>query len=615
VISSQPVYRDVQQELIAEIHRHSICPVIVNADGNIRKPDDTEFIDKDGSYIILLPDGAIKKFVAQFFEIVKEGTISKRLWNSGARFVVARANELSNSQQTEILNSFSKLRIYNCIIVSMEHYDIDKIYSSWINVNPADTDMVLGAYTSFPYQSTDRCTEVNDITLLDSWVISAEGHFTKNTDLFPKKISNNLNGCPMKAIIHDAGSKYLTNFVKHTYSNSSVVWYIEGLEYELLRVVLHHMNMTTVHVLTPDLAEWRYYLQTSKFVKESFITVGGILKTFDMNSNYDLSSSYLLVNIRWYVPCSIKYPRWSSIFRILSGEMWLVLIVSIVIASISIKLVGLYSWTSEWQGYKTLTGSLNNIWAVTLGVAVSKMSRSPSLRSLFLAWVCFSVAFSTVFQAFLTMFLIDSGYKTPIKNMEELFASGIKLAYPQNYRNIFYNSDETEASKVLKNSVYCPSFEVCISWAKYQRNVSFLMSDIFAEYFYANGFLVGENSENLVCKLEDGVFLQSGYTMVMSHGDPQMRRVNEIIYRVVQAGIYNVWISLHMHQDKLYSRKISLVHPFDGYYSFKLYHMQSAFYLLLMGWCVSVLCFFVELLYNRVLGKRKRIGKCVFKFI
>ena len=111
-------------------------------------------------------------------------------------------------------------------------------------------------------------------------------------------------------------------------------------------------------------------------------------------------------------------------------------------------------------------------------------------------------------------------------------------------------------------------------WAMYQKNVSFLMPDLFAEHYYANGDLVGENSEPLVCKLEDWVFLQSGYAMGMSHGDTLMRRVNEIIDRVVEAGIYNYWISLRMHQHKLYSRKILIVHPLDGYYSFNLHHMQ-----------------------------------------
>jgi hypothetical protein len=109
------------------------------------------------------------------------------------------------------------------------------------------------------------------------------------------------------------------------------------------------------------------------------------------------------------------------------------------------------------------------------------------------------VAFSTVFQAFLTTFLIDSGYKTPIQNMDELFASGIKLAYLPNYGFIFDSGDETEASKILRNKVYCPSFGICISWAKYQRSVSILMNDYFVDHNYANGFLVGENFETFVC--------------------------------------------------------------------------------------------------------------------
>jgi len=103
-----------------------------------------------------------------------------------------------------------------------------------------------------------------------------------------------------------------------------------------------------------------------------------------------------------YVPCCVKYPRCCSIFRILSVELWFVLIISIVIVTISTTLVGRYSCTSEWQGYKTLTSSLTNVWVVNLWVTVSTMPRTPSPRMLSFAWVCFSLAFSTVFQAFLT---------------------------------------------------------------------------------------------------------------------------------------------------------------------------------------------------------------------
>jgi hypothetical protein len=113
-------------------------------------------------------------------------------------------------------------------------------------------------------------------------------------------------------------------------------------------------------------------------------------------------------------------------------------------------------------------------WAIQLHVGVAKVqdtdkfvdkhlgchSRSVSVndarRSVttfaVLAWLCFSVAFSTVFQAFLTTFLIDSGYKTPIQNMDELFASGIKLAYLPEHKFIFENGDDTEFLKVKKKN-------------------------------------------------------------------------------------------------------------------------------------------------------------------
>jgi hypothetical protein len=51
VISSPSNYLDVQQELIAEIHRTAIWPVVVSVDDNISKPNRKDLTDKDGSYI------------------------------------------------------------------------------------------------------------------------------------------------------------------------------------------------------------------------------------------------------------------------------------------------------------------------------------------------------------------------------------------------------------------------------------------------------------------------------------------------------------------------------------------------------------------------------------
>ena len=140
---------------------------------------------------------------AEINKLTFQRTKFTRLWNSEAQFVVAGANEFSMSQHTDIFDYLSKFRIDNCIIVNKESDVIDKGCSRPMHVNDVDTGTKLGMYTWFPYRSSDRCTEVNDITLLDSWVISAQGHFTKNTDLFARKISKSLNGCPMKAVVRD----------------------------------------------------------------------------------------------------------------------------------------------------------------------------------------------------------------------------------------------------------------------------------------------------------------------------------------------------------------------------------------------------------------------------
>jgi hypothetical protein len=52
----------VQQELIVEIHRTAIWPVVVNVDGNISKTTKRDFRDRDGRLIILIQDGKLKRF-------------------------------------------------------------------------------------------------------------------------------------------------------------------------------------------------------------------------------------------------------------------------------------------------------------------------------------------------------------------------------------------------------------------------------------------------------------------------------------------------------------------------------------------------------------------------
>jgi len=98
---------------------------------------------------------------------------------------------------------------------------------------------------------------------------------------------------------------------------------------------------------------------------------------------FRLQNTYYNKRFRWYVPCSVKHPRRSCIFRLLSVELWIILIKSFVTAVISTTFVGRYSGTWEWQGYKSLRSLVTNVWAVILVVSVSQKPRVPSLYSFF----------------------------------------------------------------------------------------------------------------------------------------------------------------------------------------------------------------------------------------
>jgi len=110
-----------------------------------------------------------------------------------------------------------------------------------------------------------------------------------------------------------------------------------------------------------------------------------------------------------------------------------------------------------------------------------------------------------------------------------------------------------------------------------------------------------------VCKLQNGVDFVNALRMAVFHGDPLIRRFNEIIYRVFETGLYMYRISWKINMHNLVDRKITLVQPIDVYYSFNLHRMKPAFYLILMSWFLRVLCYTIELLQNRALSKNVKL--------
>jgi hypothetical protein len=115
VILSPSNYGNVQHELIAEIQRTSLWPAVVTVDGNISIPDETDIIDRDGSYIILIPDGNIVYLHAEMFGLYFDQN------NRFTKFGILKLDLL----WLEPMNSqCRKKRIYLIIYQSLEYITV-----------------------------------------------------------------------------------------------------------------------------------------------------------------------------------------------------------------------------------------------------------------------------------------------------------------------------------------------------------------------------------------------------------------------------------------------------------------------------------------------------------
>jgi len=58
--------------------------------------------------------------------------------------------------------------------------------------------------------------------------------------------------------------------------------------------------------------------------------------------------------------------------------------------------------------------------------------------------------------------------------MDELLASGIGLAYPETTNYLIEEIYGTQSSQIKSNYVNCYLHDSCLTWAKYQKNISML---------------------------------------------------------------------------------------------------------------------------------------------
>jgi hypothetical protein len=179
------------------------------------------------------------------------------------------------------------------------------------------------------------------------------------------------------------------------------------------------------------------------------------------------------------------------------------------------------------------------------------------------------------------------------RNLEELARSDMKLGFAYKDEVFYQDRTDSQARHILAKKVECFGSDTCYIWAKKYKNLSILTSDLLYK-FQSSKNPSDDTSSNSLCQIEDGVVERGPIVMVLPKGSALLDRINDIIFHVVEAGVFGEWVKMTDHIQMVKEKAFFPGGLSDEYYKLSLEHLQSAFYLLLFGYCLSFAIFVTE---------------------
>ena len=411
--------------LIEELHTSGRWPILIyNASYKMNENMYTD-IHQHGSYIILIsgPCKECEKYISDLWQQMYELSVDEKMWlsrNPRAKFIVSvisTCKHLENIYVSRaILRYLWNYQVSNAIVLFQK---LNEHAGNDLQRNTTDStqDTYLELHTWYPYENSERCNPAEGTVPVKVFTVRNVSDIRRR-DIFRGYFGKNLHGCALNVHVEIKPPSVFSP-KRILFNNSSYRdVYEDGTEIELLRIIGSALNVmvdiedsTTIEHLqiTPSIYAGRYATYSSAL---DYIT--------------ERTCGYLSTRLDWYTPCAVKHQRWGRFFKVFSVDMWICFTLSLVLAIVTVICISNYGHKShlyESKSYSNVSSVTSNIISVVLSVSVNKQPRSLPLRLFFFCWLWYSVAISTVFQAYLTTFLIEPGYEEPIRTVEQMLTS------------------------------------------------------------------------------------------------------------------------------------------------------------------------------------------------
>ncbi|XP_033611240.1 uncharacterized protein LOC117283066 [Cryptotermes secundus] len=541
----------------------------------IFQPEGDEIIDTSvlhHSYILFVwldMEVTLNRTLGDQVEILKYSTS----WNPRGRFVVVVSGH--SSEPPQLLASLICAMLWQVasianIVVLIPNQIAYRSLKTVTSLQTAEFD-TLNLYTWFPYQS-GRCGQLEDVTLLDEWMLEHNGRLSNEVDLFPIKVPNDLVGCPIRVATYGI-DPYVILTDNYTRNDGTTVYRLGGLSVEILSLVCEKMNLKTVFSppsINLELESAITQLSDLQAGITDVLTGIIILSAAAVNPTYDATVTYTYGYVKMIVPCPKRIPGMEKIMTTFSLSVWLMMVLVLLLTAALFWWAGngpYHSVLKESHSYKSVSHCFYSVWAVLMGVSVPKQPTTSNLRVLFLLYVCYCFAMSTVFQALFVSYLVEPAHEKKIKTFDELQDSDVIYGYHPIVDLFLFTAEFPALQKFSENKKLkeeCTEVRKCVQRTITKNDMASFTYPEFSTYVASELGIADEST--VICYLEENL-ISAGLTMLLKKGNFFLDRINVLIRRCLEAGFLEKYWSELQHgahvrsMDKLTDNLVRDVEP------------------------------------------------------
>ncbi|KAJ9580703.1 hypothetical protein L9F63_027550 [Diploptera punctata] len=307
----------------------------------------------------------------------------------------------------------------------------------------------------------------------------------------------------------------------------------------------------------------------------------------DVSLNFPIPSSlfvqrYYTQTYTWFVQRVKNQPHWSNVTRVFRLDTWACVLFSLIIVSVLLKSLDIFNREDTVKCFLIT-------WAVFLNVAVKKLPSNVRLRFLFFSWAIMSIAFTTVFQSFMTSFFIDPGKGHQIDTVEELEKSDLILSIGLKDNSV--SCWQVMLERISDFLIFSNECSV-MNYSVTNSSIAFLMSEeVFLYNFRSLGML---NRTSYFHKFSNGVINVYRF-ITMDMTSPFLPQLNIVIKHLVEAGIVEKLVDNSVDPSGLWKKIRSEHSILEEYVPLSLFHLSSSFIYLCFGFTLSFLVFVTEI--------------------